>query len=101
MKVRSALRYFGAVLIVGVIAIALLSNSLITKQDVAAAYLACAAANPGEALQELRQAYSSMGVAFSDKEGGTLVGYERYFGERWLCAVATDSGGHISGAVRL
>ncbi len=101
MKIRSALKYFGGALTLGVAAIALLSASLVTKRDIASAHLACAAATPGEALHDLRQAYASMGVAFSVKKGGTLVGYERYYGTRWLCAVATDSRGQISGAVQL
>jgi hypothetical protein len=95
------LKFLGAAIIVGILAVALSSMSLVTERDVAAAHLACAEALAGEDLLQHRDSHASMGVVFADKEGGVLVGYERYARPRWLCAVTTDSGGHTTGAVRL
>jgi hypothetical protein len=101
VKVRSALKYVGVALVVGAGAVIVLSNDHGSSRKVAASHLACAAATPGKPLAALREAYGSMGVAFSDRRGGALVGYERFLGSKWLCAVTTDSNGYILGAVRL
>jgi len=101
VKVRKVWKAGALVFAIVFAAILALSNSGGTSRKIAASYLACADAVPGKTVHDLRQAYGPMAVAFSDKRGGTLVGYKRFFGAHWLCAVATDAGGHILGAVRL
>jgi hypothetical protein len=101
MTFRRPFKIGAVAVIAAILSAALLSNPLVTRRDVAAAYLVCSAAIPGKPFSQLRREFSSIGVLFAARPGGSLVGHERSFGTHWLCAVATDSRGHISGAVRL
>ena len=101
MKIRDTVTCGGLALAVAVTGTLVLSCFQGTSGTVTASYLACAEAAAGVPLRKLRQVYEPMGASFSMRRGGTLVGYQRFRGAHWLCAVATDSAGNILGAVRL